>query len=100
MREFKLLSTIEKERNLRLKGRFIIDPHADLLWNKALSLTNATNKTKLLEAYNFARKIKYDHEGLSSTIYFAHPIRVASLAMLYYDEINLDLGILGLIHKL
>mgnify|MGYP006109506621 FL=1 len=95
-----LLDSIKIERNLRLKGRFVIDPQADLLWNKALSLTTDINKKeKLLEAYKFAGEIKYDHAGLSSEIYFAHPIRVASLAMLYYDEINVDLGIVGLIHN-
>ena len=96
----KFLSTIENERNFRLAGRFVIDPQADLLWSEALSLTNdSTIIKKLTEAYNFASEIKYDHSGLSSKIYFAHPIRVASIAMLYYDKINVDLGILGLIHN-
>ena len=100
MKEFKILGNIENERSLRLKGRFEVDPHADLLWNRVLSYTYDTSvKEKLIETYNFAATIKYNHKGLSSKIYFTHPIRVASIAMLYYDKINVDLGILGLIHN-
>ena len=101
MKRKMLLDSIESERSLRLKGRTEFDSHAVLLWNKALSLTiDIKRREKLLDAYKFAYEIEYDHVGLSSEIYFAHPLRVASLAMLYYDEINVDLGIVGLIHNI
>tara|TARA_R110001606_G_scaffold391167_1_gene558704 strand:+ start:1906 stop:2565 length:660 start_codon:yes stop_codon:yes gene_type:complete len=100
MRDFNLLESIDLERERRLKGRVAVDPNADLLWTKALNLvSSSTEKERLLEAYQFAGNIKYDHAGLSPEIYFAHPIRVASLAMLYYDKMNVDLGIVGLIHN-
>ena len=100
MKKFHLLDNLDLERDRRLQGRTSVDPHADLLWTKALSLiASSTEKERLLEAYQFAGSIKYDHAGLSPEIYFAHPIRVASLAMLYYDKMNVDLGIIGLIHN-
>jgi len=100
MKNFHLLDNLDLERDRRLQGRTSVDPNADLLWTKALSLIiSSTEKERLLEAYQFAGSIKYDHAGLSPEIYFAHPVRVASLAMLYYDKINVDLGIVGLIHN-
>jgi len=100
MKDFQLLDSIDSERNRRLLGRSIVDPNADLLWNKAISLINSVSeKERLLEAYKFARSIKYEHAGLSPEIYFAHPIRVAALSMLNNDEVNVDLGIVGLIHN-
>ena len=100
MKNFHLLDNLDLERDRRLQGRTSVDPHADLLWTKALSLIASSNeKERLLEAYQFAGTIKYDHAGLSPEIYFAHPVRVSALAMLYYDKMNVDLGIVGLIHN-
>lgn len=100
MKKFNLLDNINVERNRRLKGRFLVEPNTEILWNKALNLNHSSEEKKRLnEAYEFASNIKYDHVGLSSEVYFVHPIRVASLAMLYCDEFNVDLGIVGLIHN-
>ena len=65
-------------------GLLNVDPHADYLWNKVLSnIKNKNDKTILMNAYNFARKIDYKHEGLNSDIYFAHPKTVSSYSFLY-----------------
>lgn len=101
MSKFNFLKSIEYERNIRLKGRYMADPHAGFLWQQSISRIHLEkDKNKLLNTYKFARSIKYKHEGLSSDIYFAHPLRVSSLAMLYFEDINIDLGIIGLIHNL
>ena len=100
MKKLYILSSIDIEVKRRIIGRSQVDPHADVLWKKSLTLINDnTEKEKLLNAYKFAQNIKYDHAGLSSEVYFAHPVRVASLAMLKNDKVNIDLGILGLLHN-
>ena len=95
-----LLDNLDLERDRRLQGRTFVDPYADLLWTRAVSLINSSrDKERLLAAYQFAESIDYEHAGLSPEIYFAHPVRVAALSMLYYDKINVDIGIVGLIHN-
>ena len=90
---------IEKKR--RHIGRDMPDPHAVVLWDRAISLIECDNKKeKLIEAYNFAKSIKYRHIGLSSEIYFAHPVRVAALALLSQKDKSIDLGIIGLLHNI
>ena len=101
MKKNNFLNEIEFERNRRLSGRYVFDPHANVLWEKTLSLiTDINNKERLLEAYVFAENIKYIHPGLRPEVYFAHPVRVASLSMLYNNKVNVNLGILGLLHNL
>tara|TARA_B110000240_G_C13511029_1_gene459387 strand:+ start:672 stop:1331 length:660 start_codon:yes stop_codon:yes gene_type:complete len=101
MKKFKILNDISIERNRRLEGRFIFDPHANVLWKNTLSLISKNSeKERLLDAYFIAKSINYNHPGLAPEIYFSHPIRVASLAMLYYGKTNVDLAVLGLIHNI
>ncbi len=94
------LENIKIERNRRLKGLLSVDPHADFLWNVVLSLVeDIDDKTKLLSAYYFAKKIDYKHDGMSSEIYFAHPKRVASYSFLHTRNKNINLAIIGIIHN-
>lgn len=94
------LDSIKIERKRRLKGLLNVDPNSEYLWNKVLILVkNNDDKTKLLTAYDFANKINYSHEGMSSEIYFAHAKRVASYAFLNVKPQNIDLAIIGLIHN-
>ena len=82
-------------------GLLNVDPHADYLWNKVLSnIKNKNDKTILMNAYNFARKIDYKHEGLNSDIYFAHPKRVSSYSFLYLNTKYIDVAIIGLLHNI
>ncbi len=94
------LNEIHIEREARLKGRMVSDPNAIILWNRAIyDLNTKAEKHKLIKAFNFAKRIKYQHEGLASDIYFAHPIRVAALSLLSQKSINVDTGIIGLLHN-
>jgi (p)ppGpp synthase/HD superfamily hydrolase len=94
------LNEINIEREARLKGRMIPDPNAIVLWNRAINdLNSIEEKDILIKAFNFAKGIKYQHEGLASDIYFAHPIRVAALSLLSQKSINVDTGIIGLLHN-
>lgn len=96
-----LLDNIETERKRRLLGLNYPDPHSKILWEKVLSSTkNNQDKTKLLIAYNFAKKIEYNHPGMNPDIYFAHPLRVASYSYLHSNSSNINLAIIGLIHNI
>ena len=68
-----LFDNIKIERNRRLNGLLNVDPHSEYLWNNVLKLVESNDdKTTLLKAYDFAKKIDYKHDGMSSDIYFAH----------------------------
>jgi len=96
-----LLESIEIERARRLKGLKVVDTNALHLWNKVLKLLGTNNdKSEILKAYSFAKKIDYKHEGLNPDIYFAHPLRVASYSFLHVQPNNLDILIIGLIHNI
>ena len=96
-----LLDSVKVERNRRLNGLLNVDPHAEYLWNKVLKLVESNeDKTKLLKAYDFAKKIDYKHDGMISDIYFAHPKRVASYSFLHTQQSNIDVAIIGLIHNI
>ena len=95
-----LFDNIKIERNRRLNGLLNVDPHSEYLWNKVLKLVESNDdKTTLLKAYDFAKKIDYKHDGMSSDIYFAHPKRVASYSFLDTQRNNIDVAIIGLIHN-
>ena len=69
------------------------------LWEEALKIVNENEKQQLIDAFNFAKTVEYDHPGLSSEIYFAHPLRVAALAILFSNENPVEAGIVGLLHN-
>jgi (p)ppGpp synthase/HD superfamily hydrolase len=88
------------ERQTRLDGRIKPDPAAFALWNRAVEMVSGPeDKALLLKAFSFARDIRYGHEGLTSDIYFAHPVRVAALSMLSQDNGDVTIGIIGLLHN-
>jgi hypothetical protein len=78
-----ILDDIGIERRRRLLGLLEPDPHALVLWNRAMAaLPDDTQRSRLAHAFLFAEAIKYRHVGLTSDIYFSHPLRVAALAIL------------------
>jgi (p)ppGpp synthase/HD superfamily hydrolase len=101
MNSINYLTEINKERENRIKGRLAPDPNAILLWNIAINgIQNFEKKEKLIKAFNFAKEIEYKHEGLSKDIYFAHPVRVAALSLLSQRSININCGLIGLLHNI
>jgi (p)ppGpp synthase/HD superfamily hydrolase len=95
-----LLDNIKIERRRRLFGLTNPDPHSKILWNKVLRSTrNNDDKSRLIIAYNFAKKIDYNHPGMDPDIYFAHPLRVASYSFLHLNSNNINLAITGLVHN-
>lgn len=94
------LKDISTERQFRLDGRTSPDPNAIDLWNRALTTIQSKEDFGLLNsAFEFAKKIQYRHVGLSSEIYFTHPMRTAAMALLCEERKNIDFGIIGLLHN-
>lgn len=94
------LKNINTERQFRLDGRTSPDPNAIDLWNRALtSIQNREDFGLLNSALEFAKKIEYRHMGMSSEIYFRHPLRTAAFALLCEERQNIDFGIVGLLHN-
>lgn len=100
MREILFLDSIATERQRRLNGRVTPDPHAHVLWTRALDLqVSLAARNRLGVAQEYALGIPYRHEGLSSDIYAAHPLRVAAMALLTLASSGVDAGIVGLLHN-
>lgn len=96
---YQYIDEINIEQARRLVGTKQIDLRANYLWEEALKSVDADEKKQLIDAYKYAKTINYIHPGLSSDIYFAHPLRVASLAILFSNEHPLEAGIIGLLHN-
>lgn len=96
----RILNSIEIEKKRRNDGLIQPDPHAIVLWNKAIEvMDDVTERDSLKNAFIFANTLDYNHVGLSSEIYFSHPIRVSALSVLLSDEKKSSIGILGLFHN-
>ena len=96
----KYLKNFEYERSIRLNARRVVDPNAMFIWNQAVNELEDREERRLINsAFLFAKNIPYAHVGLSSDIYFCHPIRVASLSMLSTKTDKLHFGTLGLLHN-
>ncbi|MFN9490483.1 MAG: hypothetical protein ACK59Y_11990 [Betaproteobacteria bacterium] len=97
----RILDNIDIERDRRLAALSQgTDPHALQLWSRAVSaLQDDVEREKLNAAFHFAKGIGYKHPGLSSEIYFAHPLRVSAMAMIVENSLHAEVGILGLLHN-
>ncbi|MDA1082644.1 MAG: HD domain-containing protein [Gemmatimonadetes bacterium] len=93
------LSAIAIERDRRMAGREAPDAHARVLWDRALATVGTTERAALQSACDYAMGIPYRHEGLSSEIYSAHPLRVASFAVLSQVAPAVEAGVVGLLHN-
>jgi (p)ppGpp synthase/HD superfamily hydrolase len=95
-----ILDDIGLERRRRLLGLLEPDPHALVLWSRAMAaLQDEAERDRLSHAFRFAKEIKYHHVGLTSDIYFSHPLRVAGLATLISGTQNSVTGVLAVLHN-
>jgi len=96
------LLDIESERVKR--RRYLTGHSLDILkeWHMLVdNISNEQVKTRLKKVMAFAQVIDYSHVGLSSNIYFMHPVRVSLMAILvsHNDKDKLNSGIIGLLHN-
>jgi (p)ppGpp synthase/HD superfamily hydrolase len=95
-----ILDDFRLERQRRLLGLLEPDPHALVLWGRAsTALVNDAERERLEHALRFAKGIKYRHAGLTSEIYFSHPLRVAGLAILISGAEESETGVLAVLHN-
>lgn len=95
-----ILDDIGLERRRRLLGLLEPDPHALVLWRRAMdALPDDAERDRLARAFRFAKEIKYRHVGLTSDIYFSHPLRVAALATLISGAQDAGTGVLAVLHN-
>lgn len=100
MNHLNILGDIVVERKRRLQGLLVPDPHALVLWRRAFDSFAQDSDLKRLEyAFEFAKALKYKHVGLTSDIYFSHPLRVAGLAILLSDTERVEIGVLAILHN-
>lgn len=94
------LDSIAIERRRRLDGRAAPDPHARVLWERALGVESSpASRGRLQAAYGFVEGIDYRHKGLASDIYAAHPLRVAAMALLTPGSPGVEAGVVGILHN-
>ena len=95
-----ILDDIGLERRRRLLGLLQPDPHALVLWGRAMAaLPDEVQRSRLVHAFQFAKAIKYRHVGLTSDIYFSHPLRVSALAILLSGAKDAGTGVLAVLHN-
>lgn len=95
-----ILDDIGIERRRRLSGLLEPDPHALVLWSRAMAaLPDNAQRDRLAHAFRFAKEIKYRHVGLTSDIYFSHPLRVAALATLVSGTQDAGIGVIAVLHN-
>lgn len=65
-------------------------------WENAIK----ENKDPFTDAYDFLISIPLDHKGVTQEQYFAHCLRVSTLAMHFSEVESEKVGIIGLIHNI
>lgn len=94
------LGSIKKEREQRLISRITEGAGSFEKFIKDMkTYTERTTDSKLLDALEFAKQLKYDHPGLSPAAYLAHPLRVACLAMQIEPAVDTNTIIIALLHN-
>lgn len=94
-----MLSLIQEERERRIKGLKKVDSIALKAWDDLLLKYENHKSIKLEKAFSFGKNINYNHPGMSSEIYFSHPVRVANYASFFSNYKEIDYPILGLLHN-
>lgn len=95
-----IIETIPSERQRRISALKKGDPQAFTMWDSLIQKYDSFSAEKILKAYEFSRSISYEHPGLSSEVYFVHPLRVATYAGLMAGKNDIDFPILGLLHNI
>lgn len=94
------IGSITEEQQRRILARDFPDEKAHKDWSQVSVLFHKKDNQKLLNAYNFSKQVNYQHKGVSSEIYFAHPLRVATLVSILSKMRSIDYPILGLLHNI
>lgn len=94
------MESFENERKLRIKQIKINENYLKDFYKFLIQSCDIKSVSSIKYTIGFAQKLKYNHDGLSDSAYFAHPLRVASLALKYNKPFNLDLVKLCILHNI
>lgn len=94
------LGVIDDERTARLRAREsggagAREEFVDLIER----YFEGAERDRVRAAYLFAGDLQYDHEGISSDAYFAHPLRVARLVMELPVPTTVETVVVALLHN-
>jgi (p)ppGpp synthase/HD superfamily hydrolase len=94
------LNSIQDERELRLdalknNGKGVATHFLERLKEKF----KGDDYLQVINAYDFAVNIDYDHVGLSSDAYLVHPLRVAEMVAGLSQPLEIDYVIIALLHN-
>jgi (p)ppGpp synthase/HD superfamily hydrolase len=101
MNDLPMLDSIENERLRRLRSRANNGEESEASLKTSLSPFSGTNLAeKTWRAYEYAKSVDYEHGGLSSAAYLAHPVSVACLALKVVRPPDENAAVLALLHNL
>tara|TARA_B100000963_G_scaffold280019_1_gene248492 strand:- start:825 stop:1502 length:678 start_codon:yes stop_codon:yes gene_type:complete len=93
------LLSFQDERLRRVDALDKFDKRALKDWKKLISkIKKKDQKKKIKVAFNFAKKLKYNHGN--SDLYFSHPLRVTNMVLMHKKKVDTDLIILALNHNI
>ena len=95
----KTIDTISIERQRRINSLEFPDSNAMQLWELMCKNYTIDHKSSLQYAFDFAYNLNYKHPGVSSKVYFSHPLRVASFSGILSEKRSINYPILGLLHN-
>jgi|APSaa5957512493_1039668.scaffolds.fasta_scaffold09381_2 (p)ppGpp synthase/HD superfamily hydrolase len=94
------LGSIEEERTFRLRvlAQNGIGVKEHFLECVSVNCVGSEKK-EIIRAYDFAIGLDYDHAGLSSKVYLAHPLRVAEMTIGLYRPLDPETVKIALLHN-
>ncbi len=94
------LGSIADERAARLRSRATEGAGSTQVFEDALAeFGDKRLAATARSAFAFASRIEYDHAGLSSAAYLAHPVHVAALVVKLDPRADADTVVLALLHN-
>jgi (p)ppGpp synthase/HD superfamily hydrolase len=94
-----VLGPLEAERESRLRSRTAgsIDAVASL--RAAMACLAPADAVMVEDALRFARGLGYDHPGLTTDAYLAHPVRMAVLSLRLTEPYSVLAAVIALVHN-
>ena len=95
-----VIESIDIERLRRVNSLTNKSPSTLNSWQEALKTYPEEKKAKIEFAFDYGKNIRYNHSGISSELYFLHPIRIATYAAFFSKSKIKNYPILGLLHNI
>lgn len=90
---------MQEEREARLASLRQDGCEVGEVFNDALARLPTEDHASLIEVFEFAKSLDYQHPGLAPTAYLAHPVRVMSLVVRLHRPYSFRATALALVHN-